>query len=449
MNRRDFIYSTGLGAVGLGMSSPSLAKLPEESEADFDERMAWWREARFGMFIHWGIYSVPAGVWKGKRAESWPAEWITFEKQIPQKEYQKLAGQFNPVKFDAREWAKIARNAGMKYLVITSKHHDGFCMFHSKQTRYNIVDATPFKRDVIAELAEACAEVGVRFGLYYSVLDWTFSAYPYNYFTVKPRFGAYFKYVLEQMRELLSQYGTICSLFFDGNWFPQWKHKHGAEVERVCRELQPGVVINDRLRQRGLSDLAYVLPVKHPEYKMPEVGDYVTPEQFIPDKSSGVDWETCMTMNNSWGYRSWDDNWKSETELIRNLVDIASKGGNYLLNVGPTAEGLIPGPSVERLAAVGEWMGVNGEAIYGTKPGPIQGAHWGRTTAKDDKVFLHVFDWPENELVIENPNPSVSQAKMLTPGGMEKLPCLNSSDKLVIKIPEKPTHPAATVIVVE
>jgi len=440
---------TGLGAAGLGMSSTSLAKLPKESEAEFNERMAWWREARFGMFIHWGIYSVPAGVWKGKRAEKLPAEWIMFEKQIPQKEYAKLAGRFNPVKFDAREWAKIARDAGMKYMVITAKHHDGFCMYHSKQTEYNIVDATPFKRDVIAELAEACAEVGVRFGLYYSVLDWTYSSYPYIWTAIKPRFGAYYKYMLEQVREILGQYGTICSLFFDGNWFPQWKHEHGAEVERTCRELQPGVVINDRLRQRGLSDLALLVPGIHPEYTAPEIGDYVTPEQFIPDEAPGVDWETCMTMNDSWGHRSWDNNWKSETEIIRNLADIASKGGNYLLNVGPTKEGTIPGPSISRLKRTGEWMDTNGEAIYGTKPGPVRDAPWGRTTRKDGKIYLHIFDWPEDDLQISEIKEDVKQAYVLTPEGHIPVPAKRIDGKLVVSLPGAGPFTSSSTVVLD
>ncbi len=409
--------------------------------------MSWWRDARFGMFIHWGIYSVPAGVWKGSRAKNFPAEWIMFEKQIPKKEYARLADRFNPVRFDAREWAGLAKNAGMKYMVITSKHHDGFCMYHSRQTSYNIVDGTPFKRDVIAELAEACAEAGIRFGLYYSVLDWRFCSYPY-YFHYKPRFAEYYRYMLAQVKEILTDYGDICSLFFDGNWFPQWKREHGAEVERVCRILQPGVVINDRLRERKGSELLKTLSGRHHEYKPPEIGDYVTPEQYIPDKPLGLDWETCMTMNDSWGCRSWDNNWKSSKELIRNIVDIASKGGNYLLNVGPTSRGIIPEPSVSRLEQIGKWMQKNGESVYGTTGGLLQEPAWGRITRKPDKTYLHVFDWPGGMLSVPGFTSKVKKAYLLADPATE-LEVYTGGKGIDIKLPERAPDPIDSVVAVE
>lgn len=287
-----------------------------------------WRDAKFGMFIHWGIYSVPAGHHKGKAVDG-VSEWIMHTAGIPVAEYEPYARQFNPVKFDARLWARIAKDAGMKYLVITSKHHDGFAMFDSKASDYNVVKATPWGRDPLKALAEACRDEGLMFGLYYSILDWH---EPGQKGEGKAKYVAQMK---AQLREIVTQYDPAI-LWFDGEWEPWWTEADGDDLEAYVRGLKPGIVLNDRVGKRG-----------------PRDGDYATPEQFIPARAPKRPWETCMTMNDSWGFKRGDDHWKSADEIVRCLAEIAGKGGNFLLNVGPTAEGEIPRESVEILEEVG------------------------------------------------------------------------------------------------
>ena len=319
----------------------------KETKAQRDARMKWWREARFGMFIHWGVYSVPAGVYHGKQNGD-IGEWIMNSASIPVAEYAGYAKRFNPVKFDADQWVSIAKNAGMKYIVITSKHHDGFAMFHSQVSRYNIFDATPFHRDPLKELAEACRKQGIRLGFYYSqAQDWhhpggaAYRAIGEGRFRKTDHWdpaqdGSLDEYVHKiaapQVREILSNYGPVAVLWWDT---PVAMTNEEIETLRSLLKLQPGIITNNRL------SVSYS-------------GDTETPEQFVPAAGyPGRDWETCMTMNDTWGYKSYDNHWKSSETLIRNLIDIASKGGNYLLNVGPTSEGVIPQPSVERLREVG------------------------------------------------------------------------------------------------
>jgi alpha-L-fucosidase len=363
---------------------PAAEETPaKETPAQRDARMKWWREARFGMFIHWGVYSVPAGTYNGKKIDG-IGEWIMHAGKIPAAEYQKYAKEFNPVKYNADEWVKLAKEAGMKYIVITSKHHDGFAMFDSKASDWNIVKATPFKRDPLKELAAACQKNGVKLGFYYSqAQDWNNRGAAAGPKWDKTQEGSMDEYIdkiaVPQMKEILTNYGPIAVLWWDT---PCDMTKARAEKLLPVLKLQPGIIMNNRLG--GGFD-----------------GDSETPEQFIPATGfPGRDWETCMTMNDTWGFKSYDNNWKSTETLIRNLVDIASKGGNYLLNVGPTSEGLIPSPSVERLKEIGKWMKVNSEAIYGTSASPFKKLPWGRCTKKvhdgGTTLYLHVFDWPTN-----------------------------------------------------
>src|SRR5436305_9990970 len=334
-----------LSSLLLAQTSRAATDQPETKEQR-DARMKWWREARFGMFIHWGVYSVPAGTYKGQQSTH-IGEWLMRDFNIPVAEYADYTKQFNPVKFNADEWVSLAKNAGMKYIVITSKHHDGFAMFHSQTSPYNIYDATPFKRDPLKELADACRKQGIKLGFYYSqAQDWHHpggaAADKHKEADVDERhhwdtaqsgsFDDYIKKIaVPEVKEILSNYGDVAVLWWDT---PVDMNKERAEQFLPILKLQPNIITNNRLVRN-----------------VPEIeGDTETPEQYIPATGfPGRDWETCMTMNSTWGYKSFDNNWKSTEMLLHNLIDIASKGGNYLLNVGPTSEGVIPEPSQERL----------------------------------------------------------------------------------------------------
>jgi len=425
-------------------------KAPSRKEISKNERMEWWRDDRFGMFIHWGIYSVPAGTYKGQQAGG-AGEWIMNSAHIPVEEYEQFARQFNPVKFNADQWVQIAKNAGMKYIVITSKHHDGFCLWNSKVSNYDIMDATPFKRDILKELSAACKRQGIRLCFYHSIMDWhhpdaqgTF--YP-NYNDggrSNPNFGRYAEnYMKPQLKELITNYGPLGVLWFDGEWIPEWTEEQGKDLYKYVMGLQPNIIINNRVGKgrKGMEGFS-----EGDE----SAGDFGTPEQQIPPKGlPGVDWETCMTMNDTWGYVSDDNNWKSNEVLIRNLVDIASKGGNFLLNVGPTDEGLIPEASAERLEAMGEWMKVNGESIYGTTASPFGMVSWGRCTAKPGKLYLHIFDWPANGKVeVMGLTNKVEKAYLLA--DKKAGPAVSQDeDNIVINLPEKSLDAIDTVVVLE
>lgn len=338
-----------------------------ESKTEKEERMQWWRDAGFGMFIHWGAYAVPGGVHQGEEV-SGAGEWIMNNANIPVPDYEPYARTFNPVKFNAREWATAAKAAGMRYIVITSKHHDGFCLWDSKVTDYDIMDTSPFKRDILKELKEACDEAGIVLGFYYSIMDWHHpDAQGKNFGNPNPKgadFTAYRdNYMKPQLRELIERYDPAI-LWFDGEWIPEWTETQGKDLYQYVRSLKPDIIINNRVGKgrQGMQGMN-----NEPD----DIGDFGTPEQEILDYADpGLDWESCMTMNGSWGFKKSDLNWKSSENLIHNLVDIAAKGGNYLLNIGPDAEGLIPAASLERLKEMGEWLKVNGEVVYNSKMWP-------------------------------------------------------------------------------
>lgn len=416
-----------------------------ETKEEKDRRMAWWREARFGMFIHWGLYAIPAGEWKG---ETRHAEWILHTAQIPVEEYENFASQFNPVKFKAAEWVKMAKDAGMKYIVITSKHHDGFCLFASKLTDYDIVDATPFKRDILKELADECHRQGIKICWYHSIMDWHHPDYlPRRDWEARSAESAdinrYISYMKGQIKELLTNYGDIGVMWFDGEWEHTWDHEKGRDLYDYVRSLRPSVIINNRVG-KGRTGMAGTFD---PETA---AGDFGTPEQEIPGTGLGYDWETCMTMNDNWGYNKHDHNWKSTEDLIQKLIDIASKGGNFLLNVGPTAEGLFPQPGIERLTAIGRWMKVNGESIYGTTASLFPRLSWGRSTTKKNKIFLHVFDWPGDGNLRVPGLVTQPESVYLLADPETRLNIDHMSGEAVITLPEKKApDPIVSVIVLE
>ncbi len=367
----------------------------EESDGDFNERMEWWRDAGFGMFIHWGAYAVPAGIYKGDEIPG-IGEWIMNTAQIPVDEYEEYVKQFNPEDFDATEWVRIAKNAGMKYIVITSKHHDGFCLWDSDVTGYDIMDFAPFKRDILKELSEACMKEGIRLCFYHSIMDW------HHPDATGENFAKYREeYLKPQVKELITEYGDIGVMWFDGEWIEEWTEEQGKDLYNFIRNIKPDIIINNRVGKgrmgmQGMNrDQSYA-------------GDFGTPEQEILTTSSTFDWESCMTMNNTWGFKKNDHDWKSAEVLIHNLVDIAAKGGNYLLNVGPTAEGVIPQPSVERLEEMGEWMKINGEVIHNSRTFPFykEEDDIRLVTSKDgETIYAVAISWPGESLILQSVRP--------------------------------------------
>jgi len=424
-----------------------------ETKEQRDARMAWWREAKFGMFIHWGVYSVPAGFYHGQPVNS-AGEWIMNRGKIPMAEYQPFAKQFNPVKFNADEWVKIAKDAGMKYIVITSKHHDGFAMFDSKASPWNIVQATPYGRDPLKDLAAACRKNGLKLGFYYSqAQDWNnggaASGGKWDPAQEHSMDDYIDKIAVPQVKEILSNYGEFPAVLW-------WDTPRDMTLERarklydVVQQMRPGIIMNNRLGG-GFK------------------GDTETPEQNIPAQGyPGRDWETCMTMNGTWGFKRADDNWKSTETLIHNLCDIASKGGNYLLNVGPTSEGLIPQPSIERLAEVGAWMKVNGEAIYGSSPTPFGDLHgkfsdtekdkkgkpkftpvwdW-RCTSKPGKLYLLIFNWPATgKFAVPGLLSKVTKAYVLA--DHKELNCSRTDAGVTLELPAAAPDKIASVVCLE
>jgi alpha-L-fucosidase len=431
----------------------SVAADTDETPAQRDARMAWWREAKFGLFIHWGVYSVPAGYYHGQPVRG-IGEWIMNRGKIPMAEYQQFAKEFNPVKFNADAWVKAARDAGMKYIVITSKHHDGFAMFETKASPWNIVQASPYGKDPLQDLAAACRKYGVKLGFYYSqAQDWNNggSASGGKWDPAQQHdMDDYIDHVaLPQVREICSHYGEFPAvLWWDTSI--DMNPQRAQKLYDAVHALRPNIIMNNRLGG-GFK------------------GDTETPEQHIPANGfPGRDWETCMTMNDTWGYKRDDNNWKSTQTLIRNLCDIASKGGNYLLNVGPTSEGLIPQPSLDRLAEIGQWMKVNGEAIYGCGPtpfGPEAGSfsdtekdrrgqpkfvpswEW-RATTKPGKIYLMIFKWPETgTFELSGLQSKVTRAYLLA--GHKKVKVTPAAKGVSLKLPPAAPDKNASVVCLE
>lgn len=377
-------------------------KITNEEQITDDERMKWWKEARFGMFIHWGIYTELAGFYKGE-AQPNSAEWIMNRGKIPIAEYEKLAEDFNPKEFNAKSFVSLAKDAGMKYMVITAKHHDGFSMFNSKASDYNIVDRTPFKRDVLKELAEECHKQNIKFGFYYSqAQDWHHPGGIGNYWDKDLKHVSADEYVyqkaLPEVKQLLTEYGPIAIFWWDT---PREMTKSVIDsLHHITTALQPRIITNDRLGD---------------EYP----GDHKTFERHGPRyQPEAKYWELCQPISASWGYRKDDDKFKSTSQLIHNLIDQASKGGNYLLNVSPTNMGTLKPEAVTRLKSIGAWMEKNSESIYNTQASPSNTQpDWGRITMKtvEDKVllYLHVYDWEDGARLPIRLNNQVEKSYLL------------------------------------
>ncbi len=436
--------------------------LPVETPAARDQRMAWFREARFGMFVHWGLYSGLAGTWDSKAVGNRGGmEWIQNRVKADTDTYARAAiPLFKPKPGFAREWARLAKDAGCRYLVFTTKHHDGFALHDSVVSEFDA--GSVLQRDLVKEIVAACREEGLRVGFYHSVIDWHHDQYEYAKSKQLPHplkgkhypdgsrdHSKYQDYLAAEVRELVSNYGRVDLLWWDYSAldFQGQEAWRAFDLMNLVRAKQPKIIMNNRLFRSPEAGWKSMETDGVAARLDPRYGDYVTPEQHIPPTGlPGVDWETCMTMNTTWGFSEHDHAWKPASELIRNLVDIASKGGNYLLNIGPTADGSVPAPSIEGFKAIADWMKVNGKAIHGTTASPFATQlAWGRCTRKGNTLYLHVFNWPaDGKLPVPLLNETVKAKLLAAPH--TKIKTQNSADGLVLELPTEAPDKMASVI---
>ena len=474
---RSLVFATALLLIWSGSRLDTIAaentkvnSLTGETSAQRDARMKWWREARLGMFVHWGLYSAAAGSWDGTNysfinGTTNIAEWIQNTAGVPADEYAaRLCPLLKPKPGFAKAWARLAKDMGAKYVVFTSKHHEGFALWDSKVTDFDAMDVTG--RDLFKEIVTALHEEGLRVGIYFSVLDWHSPDFPTD--TKKSGYphplgkrmseqelaaldagrdlNRYVDFMHKQAREVVSNYGPIDVLWWD------WSSKEiqgdswrAAELMAMVRKYQPQIIMNNRLY--------YAPNVSGDNLDIFDVtkGDFTTPEQHLPATGlPGVDWESCMTLNDTWGFSSHDFNWKSTETLVHNTVDAASKGGNYLINAGPMADGTIPEAIQVRFRELGAWMKKYGESIYATTANPLTEVSWGKITAKPGKLYLHVFDWPiENRLVLPIKHAGEVKAWMLADEEHEPLAVQKTADGLTITLKPGFQNPYDSVVVLE
>ncbi|NQX69379.1 alpha-L-fucosidase [Paenibacillus alba] len=422
-------------------------------DAEHEQRIAWWREARVGVFIHWGLYSLPGGIWKGETVNAAYAEHLQLRAQIPIQEYEQIAGQFHAVQFDAQQWVHTVKAAGFHYMIFTAKHHDGFAMYDSAVSDYNIVKATPFGRDPVAELADACRKEELALCLYYShAMDWHHPDSQGNTLDFPDNIGAYdpleswvkdsdksarYERYLEekaypQVTELLTEYGPVGTIWFDCGH--KVTDEQGMHFVDLVHGLQAGCLVNRRVRREGF-------------------GDYEnTGDNQLHIRAPRRDWESIATLNHSWGYNQTDHQWRSPQDIVRDMTNVVSMGGNYVINIGPTGEGAFDPKSLELLAEIGSWLKENGESIYGTVKSPIGKMPWGRCTRKGNTLFLHVWEWPaQGELLVPGiPNP-IHHAYLLADEHKDPLPMrkINAYGDMAIQLPQNPIDPYCTVIALE
>ena len=402
MNARRFQFAAAAGVLSIATLGAASTPAAAEEVSQRDEPLAWWRAARFGLFIHWGPVAL-----KGTEI-GW-----SRGREVPTEEYDNLYRSFNPTEFDADEWVRIAKAAGMKYIVITSKHHDGFCLWDSAYTDYDIM-STPFHRDVLAELSAECRRQGLKFCVYYSICDWHHPDYPTDSPGGKgrkpnPNMPRYVEHLKSQLRELLESYGPLGLVWFDGQWEPPWTPEHGNNLYRFLKDIQPDLIINNRVSKASHGAAGTT------KQNADNPGDYDTPEQRIGAFSRDRPWETCMTICRQWAWKP-NDQMKSTKECIQTLVRTAGGDGNFLFNVGPMPNGRIEPRQAERLREMGEWLEKYGESIYGTRGGPLKPGSAGASTCRGNKVYVHILHWPDDGVLLPATPREITGHSVLTGG---------------------------------
>ncbi len=427
--------SPGAAACALFLAAAPLLVAAPPSYHPSPENLAareWFEDSRFGMFIHWGVYSVLGD-----------GEWVMNNHKMSVAEYEKLAPRFDPVKFDPAAWVALARSAGMRYITFTSKHHDGFAMWGTHQSRWDIVDATPYKRDVVKMLADECHRQNVKLFLYHSQLDWHNPDYfplgQTGHFSLRPPggdFNRYLDYMNAQLRELLTGYGPIAGIWFDGMWDKPDANWRLPETYSLIHSLQPAALIGSNHHRK---------PFEGEDFQMFEKDlPGQSTQEFNQNSVIGsLPLETCDTINNAWGFNSSDQHFKSTRQLIQYLVRASGNNANFLLNIGPRPDGTIPQEFVDRLQAMGKWLDRNGDAIYGTRGGPVAPRTWGVSTRKGNRVFIHILDWPDPVLALPK-LAAVRSARIFPDGGA--VAAVQVEGATLLRLPTAPRDPIDTIV---
>lgn len=427
-----------------------LLHTPVFSQADYKpseenlKNREWFQDNKYGLFIHWGVYSVMAG-----GGDIGVAEWIMNQKQIPIAAYENLPNFFNPTKFNAEEWVAMVKKAGMRYITITSKHHDGFAMYDTKVSDYNIVKKTPFKRDVLKELKDACDKEGIKLFFYYSQLDWHHPDYfprgnTGRDYTGRPNSGEWRKYIdymKAQLTELLTNYGEIGGIWFDGQWDKYEENWYLDEIYNHIHSLQPGALIGSNHHLAAFPGEDFQM------FERDLPGENTMGFNKGAEISQSLPLEMCETMNGSWGYNIKDRRFKSSSQLLETMIRAAGYGANFLLNTGPLPDGTIQKENIDTLMVMSKWLDKYGETIYGTRKGPISPRPWGVTTQKDNKVYLHLLAWKDESILIPSIGQKVKAVKFY--GDNSPVAFKESKEGITLTIPYSKRKPLETILVIE